>query len=220
MNKFRAYLTRCLNAQYESTEESGDYAIQREGDILYLCFQWSNGKEDWKNNFDFPAKPYSDMGIKWYCHRGFLRVWKAIKPHICDAVHDMSVKKIVVIGYSHGAAIATLAHEYVWYEREDLRESLEGYGFGCPRCYWGRMKPELEERWANFYPIRNIDDIVTHVPPAIFGFRHVSPVMEIGYKGQYKFDMKKTPLSKKLPCTYAHYPEEYLKNLGGEDECF
>ena len=50
MNKFRAYLTRCLNAQYEITEESGDYAIQREGDILYLCFQWSNGKEDWKNN--------------------------------------------------------------------------------------------------------------------------------------------------------------------------
>ena len=43
MNKFREYLTRCLNAQYEITEESGDYAIQREGDILYLCFQWSNG---------------------------------------------------------------------------------------------------------------------------------------------------------------------------------
>ena len=126
MNKFRAYLTRCLNAQYEITEESGDYAIQREGDILYLCFQWSNGEEDWKNNFDFPAKPYSDMGVKWYCHRGFLRVWKAIKPYICDAVHDMSVKKIVVIGYSHGAAIATLAHEYVWYEREDLRDTLEG----------------------------------------------------------------------------------------------
>ena len=160
------------------------------------------------------------MGVKWYCHRGFLRVWKAIKPYICDAVHDMSVKKIVVIGYSHGAAIATLAHEYVWYEREDLRDTLEGYGFGCPRCYWGRMKPGLKERWANFYPIRNIDDIATHVPPAIFGFRHVNPVIEVGYKGQYKFDIKKTPLSKKLPCTYAHYPEEYLKNLGGEDECF
>ena len=36
-----------------------------------------------------------------------MRVWKAIKPHITDAVHDMDVKKIVVIGYSHGAAIAT-----------------------------------------------------------------------------------------------------------------
>ena len=184
MNKLKNYLSRCLKAQYITTEESGDYSIQKEGETLYLCFQWSNGKEDWKNNFDFPVKPYSDMGIKWRCHRGFLRVWKAIKPHIADAVHDMSIKKVVVIGYSHGAAIATLAHEYVWYERPDLREELKGYGFGCPRCYWGKMKPELKERWKNFHPIRNMDDIVTHVPPSLFGFKHVNDVMEIGYKGQ------------------------------------
>lgn len=93
MNKLQSYMMRCLTAEYLATDEKGDYAIQREGDTLYLCFQWSNGREDWENNFDFPARPYSDMGIKWYCHRGFLRVWKSIKPFIADAVHDKSVKK-------------------------------------------------------------------------------------------------------------------------------
>lgn len=217
MNMMYKYFAICLAADYKKTEESGDYALLREGETLYLCFQCSNGKEDWKNNFDFPAKPYKDMGIKWYCHRGFLRVWNAIKPHIYDAVHDTTVRRIVVVGYSHGAAIATLAHEYVWYERKDLRPTLEGYGFGCPRCYWGKMKPELKERWKNFHPIRNLDDIVTHVPPSFLGFRHVNDVIEIGHKGQYKIDLKKETFTEKLPCTYAHYHKEYLKNLGGSE---
>lgn len=213
MNKLQSYMTRCLSAKYLTTDAKGDYAIQREGDTLYLCFQWSNGREDWKNNFDFPARPYSDMGIKWRCHRGFLRVWKSIKPFIADAVHDGSVKRVVVIGYSHGAAIATLAHEYVWYEREDLRDDLEGYGFGCPRCYWGRMKANLKERWKNFHPVRNLDDIVTHLPPRIFGFRHVNDVIKVGKKGQYKFTLKENDTGKKFPCTHAHYSDEYIKNL-------
>lgn len=213
MNKLQNYLLRCLNAKYSTTKESGDYAIQREGNILYLCFQWSNGKEDWKNNFDFPAKPYKDMGIEWRCHRGFLRVWKSIKPNIVSAVHDKTIRKIIVIGYSHGAAIATLAHEYVWYERGDLRDTLEGYGFGCPRCYWGKMNPKLEERWKNFYPIRNMNDIVTHLPPSFFGFRHVNKVLKVGERGQYSLEIKAVPFGKKLPCTRAHYAEEYIKNL-------
>lgn len=214
MNQLQRYMYMCLNARYKSTEESGDYALEREGNILYLCFKWSDGKQDWKNNFDFPVKPYKDMGIKWYCHRGFLRVWKAIEPYVSGAVHDEKVKRIVVIGYSHGAAIATLAHEYVWYEREDLRETLVGYGFGCPRCYWGRMRAELKERWKNFYPIRNVNDIVTFMPPSVFGFRHVNQVLKIGEKGQYGFDLRQKPFSRKIPCFIAHYPEEYMKNLG------
>lgn len=213
MNKLQSYMTRCLSAKYLTTDAKGDYAIQREGDTLYLCFQWSSGREDWKNNFDFPARPYSDMGIKWRCHRGFLRVWKSIKPFITDAVHDKSVKRVVVIGYSHGAAIATLAHEYVWYERADLRDNLEGYGFGCPRCYWGRIKASLKERWNNFHPVRNLDDIVTHLPPKIFGFRHVNDVIKVGKKGQYKLNLKEKDVGKKFPCTNAHYADEYIKNL-------
>ena len=213
MDKLKSYFLRCLNAEYIATEEGGDYAVQREGDTLYLCFQGSVEKEDWKNNFNFPAKAYSDMGEKWYCHRGFLRVWKAIRPYVAPAVHDTTVKKVIVIGYSHGAALATLAHEYVWFEREDLRDSLEGYGFGCPRCFWGFMKKALKERWKNFHPVRNMNDLITHLPPVIFGFRHVNKVVKVGKRWQYKFDFKAKPFAKKFPCIRAHYPEEYIEKL-------
>ena len=139
----------CLNVKYKTVENKGDYAIRQIGNDLYLYFEWSDGLEDWKNNFNFPAKPYKDMGIKWYCHRGFLKVWKSIEPYVKESIMKPSIKKIIIVGYSHGGAIATLCHEYVWYNRPDLRDNLYGYGFGAPRVLWGFMNNELKERWKN-----------------------------------------------------------------------
>ena len=160
MNILLDYFNKCWNAKYTHVENAGSYAVEREGSRLYLLFQKSNGTEDWKNNLDFPAVPYKDMEIPWKCHRGFLKVWKSIEPYIEKAVKDLSVKEIVVIGYSHGAAIAMLAHEYVWYHRPDLRDiGLTGLGYGAPRCYWGWIIPEdLKKRWRDFFIIRNNKD--------------------------------------------------------------
>ena len=207
MNLLNLYY-RCLRAKYTTVENQGDYAIERENDTLYLFFEWSDGKEDWINNFAFPAKPYKDMGITWYCHRGFLRVWKSIEPYLEDVIMDKTIKHIVIVGYSHGAAVATLCHEYVWFNRPDLRDKLEGYGFGCPRCFWGWfIKKELKERWANFHLVRNLNDLVTYVPPVLFGFRHINKVIKIGTKG--KFKVRKS----KLKCVDAHRHTNYIYSL-------
>ncbi len=174
---------RCLAAQYIDVENSASYALEREGDHLHLLFQWSRGKNDWENNLDFPARPYRDMGKTWYCHRGFLRVWRSVRPYLHDAVHDPSVNCITVTGYSHGAALAALAHEYVWFERPDLRGGgIRGFGFGAPRVYWGLcMDPDLRQRWLDFTVVRNGKDIVTYLPPIILGYRHVGRILQIGH---------------------------------------
>lgn len=213
MKKLVDLFTKCLIANYIHTENDGDYALEEDKDTLIILFQCTNSKIDWKNNFDFPAVPYKDMDIKWRCHRGFLRVWKSIKPYIKEAIMNPKYKHIIIVGYSHGAAIATLCHEYVWFNRPDLRDNLEGYGFGCPRCYYAPfgMKKELKERWVNFHPIRNCNDIVTHVPPAIFGFRHVTKV--------WKLQNKKIIVRPyKLKCVNAHCPENILYSLDKEPE--
>ena len=57
---------RCLNAKYVHTENGGDYAIEIQDKTLYLLFQWSKGKEDWKNNFRIPAKAYKKGDNRWY----------------------------------------------------------------------------------------------------------------------------------------------------------
>ncbi len=159
---------------------------------------YRNGKRDWINNFDFPAKPYRDMKNLWFCHRGFLRVWKVIEPHVADIIMNPEIKNINIAGYSHGAAIAQLCYEYVRFNRPDIR--LTGVGYGAPRIIWGFPKKAVRERFSGFVVVRNGNDIVTHLPPAIFGFRHLKEMVRINIGPSVR------PIR-------DHYPEQYRENL-------
>jgi len=196
-----ALFTVCRRISYEQTGVSANYAIKRDGRTLYLFFQDSDGLNDWKSNLNFPAKAYKRMGkTLWFAHRGFVKVWKEIQPMLEKDIADPYFEKIVITGYSHGAAIALLCHEYVWFHRKDLRETTEGYGFGCPRVFWGIPTKRIKRRWSNFTVIRNLNDLVTHLPPAFLGYAHVSKILKIGVKGKY------TPIQ-------AHYAKNISREL-------
>lgn len=189
---------RCLNIPYYQTGKSANYAFERTRTALNIFFEGSDGDNDWRINLDFPAKAYKRMGkTVWFAHRGFLDTWKEIEKKVGDDINDKRITEITVTGYSHGAAIALLCHEYVWYNRPDIRTGLRGYGFGCPRVIWGKIP---DNRWETFTVIRNIDDAVTHLPPAALGYTHVGEMLEIGKKGRY------TPID-------AHRAENILKEL-------
>ncbi|MBQ3019740.1 MAG: lipase family protein [Clostridia bacterium] len=191
----------CLKIPYAQVGISTNYALKREKDVLYIFFQGSKGKTDWKNNLSFPAKPYKRMGKTiWFAHRGFLRVWKEIEPFLADDISDKAFRKIVIVGYSHGGALAMLCQEYVWYHRPDLRGFIEGYAFGSPRVFWGIKTYNLKKRWQGFTVIRNLDDAVTHLPPVFLGYSHVGVMLKIGKKGSY------TPIE-------AHESKNILKEL-------
>ncbi len=174
---------RCLYIPYYRTGKSANYAVERIKEKLYIYFEASDGDNDWRINLDFPAKSYKRMGkTVWFAHRGFLDTWKEIEKKVADDINDKRITEITVTGYSHGAAIALLCYEYVWYNRPDIRTVLRGYGFGCPRVIWGKIP---DDRWENFTVIRNINDAVTHLPPAALGYTHVGKMLEIGKKGRY-----------------------------------
>jgi len=189
---------RCLNIEYTTLEGGASYAIESFRGSLYIYFEHSNGSTDWKNNLDFPARCNGS-----FCyHRGFLKVWNSIKERILEHIKNPEFKEIHIIGYSHGAALAVLCYEIAYRERADIRSSLFGYGFGCPRVLWGFGRKRAKKIWSNFSVIRNINDIVTHLPFAFLGYYHIGKMLKIGKKGRYSgID--------------AHRPEYYLKELYG-----
>lgn len=192
LDKFNA----CNTAEYTHVENDGSYAVKRMGETLIIYFEHSNGCLDWWNNFDFPAKPYRAMKGLWFCHRGFLKVWKSIEPYIAYDILDHTITKIDIIGYSHGGAIAQLCYEYVKYNRPDVE--VTGVGFGSPRVLWGFAQKSVMERFAGFVIVRNGKDIVTYLPPCILGFRHIGTVLKIGKSEGLIAD---------------HYPERYQEAL-------
>ena len=197
--------------EYKQVGDSVNYAFveDKKEHTLYIYFQGSNSISDWVRNFMFPAKPYKDMDITYRVHRGFLAAWKSVEDIIIEKVKEIDKpllcyrwRHIIVVGYSHGGALAGFCHECVWFHRPDLREDgLEGYGFEAPRFYAGyKVKKELRERWEHFKVIRTNNDLVTHCPPTIFGFCHVGSLLRI--KGDTSLVKEKH-----LDCIKSHFPQ-------------
>lgn len=178
--------SRCLSIPYVSVGSSADLALDRTNDTLTIYFQHSRGEQDWQKNLNFPARAYPrSEGIAWYVHRGFLSLWQEIEPYVAALLRQERTRTIAVCGYSHGAALAALCHEYIWYHAPQQRDRLRGYGFGSPRLLWGPRPTQLLQRWEHFTVIRNLDDVVTHLPPRLLGYSHVGKLLEIGQRGAY-----------------------------------
>lgn len=191
----------CMEARYLDAENGASVAVLTRDSTLHILFQHSYGEEDWKNNLDFPAVPYRDMEEDWRCHRGFLRVWRSAEPYIAEILAQTTFERITVAGYSHGGALAVLCHEYIWFHHPDKRAHLRGVGFGAPRVIWCQSGcRRIAPRWENFTVVRNREDVITYLPPLLFGYRHMGQLLPIGKKGRYS-------------SFNAHRPENYLASL-------
>lgn len=192
------------------------YFEERPNNVLYIYFEPSHGARDWANNFDFwkldnePMVPYGEMAVEYKVHGGFLKCWKQVEDIVIEKITEPAVgypegkykwDTIVVVGYSHGGALAAFAHECCWFHRPDIRDNIWGIGFDAPRIYAGYwVKRKIKDRWKQFYVFRNGKDIVTHVPPWWFGFCHVGKMIKIGKR-------------QRVNTIDAHRPENILPSL-------
>jgi hypothetical protein len=183
--------TNCLEGPWKTAGIDTQYKIQ----YRTLYFQGSNSLIDWKSNFDFPAIPYKNQPIKWYAHRGFVWAWKLARQEILMDIEQYKVNTIV--GYSHGAALATLAHEDLWFNDK----SVITYTFGGPRVVWMPNRKILN-RWNGLTRIKVNGDIVTNLPPWLLGYKHIGIEMKTGDKHF-------------IPRIKYHELNNYMKNLDG-----
>ncbi len=152
------------------------YKLIGDDNILCLCFQGSNSDIDWKYNFRFWIKPYKNLVSTWYAHAGFVTAWKLAKDKIVEDVEaNLGNKKLIIMGYSHGASLSILAHEYFWFHNLNPLT----FAFAPARVIWLPFK-SLKKRFKDLYVIRNKGDIVTHSPPNLFGYFHVGTIKTYG----------------------------------------
>lgn len=179
----------CISGEgYVSTPYSGNYKIVYNGRTAEVYFQHSSGIWDWLSNFDFAVRPYKRMKDEWRCHRGFLRVFKGMQDEIADligtAIDAGRIDSIICVGYSHGAPLALLAVEDLCFRYGD-RVSVRGFGFGAPRVILGDLPADVELRVANYTAINVTGDLVSHLPPKLFGYRDAANVLLLASAGDY-----------------------------------
>jgi len=187
----------------ENTETQTEYRTEIKDRVLTIAFQGSTSYMDWRDNFRFLKTPYRNMDVKFRVHRGFLRKWKSVRDEIFQFLtnHRKEFDKILVLGYSQGAALALLCHEDVWYNfLEDNYMNLVTYAFACPRTFsW--MVPE--ERFETAFVFNHKRDLVANVPFRLMGYRHLENTTWIGKKEWWQI----------IPKVKYHFISPYKKAL-------
>jgi len=166
-------------------------AIFRDGSATaYVIFRCTHSTENWFENFIFAKKSlaYGNKSSKIRLHlgffldytgyvRGFIHAW--LKDH-------PDVKSVVVGGHSLGGALATLCAVDLQYNFSDRFVDENSVGcitFGSPRVGNKAFVESFNKRVPLTLRYRYANDIVTHLPPELFGFKHVATTIQLGKPG-------------------------------------
>jgi len=159
-----------------------EYAIHRDGtDTLTIVFRGTDSARDWRSNFMFAKKviPYGNAASPVRVHEGFLKAYKS--PQVRDRILPLiggHTKKVRITGHSRGAALAALCALDVHYHYPQC--CLQVLLFGCPRVGNRAFADSYNRRIFQTFNVRNGGDLVTHLPPALLGYRHVGVRLRVG----------------------------------------
>lgn len=171
----------CIAGPWETAGDNIQFRLVTEGDTLKIFFQYTDIAQtrDIINDIDFPIALYRDEPIKWYVHRGFARGFKSVVDIIAQRIVEIAPEHIYIAGYSAGGAYAALMHEWCWFHGW---ADVETWTFGAPRvCYI--LPQKVRDRFENLHRVHDFRDIVTHLPPWIFGCEHVGQSVRVGKIG-------------------------------------
>lgn len=187
--------------KYEEVGDSVNYAfVELADNSLEIYFQCTNSKIDWIRNFMFKKKVYGEFKV----HRGFLECYNSVRNIVLDKVYSKKYNEIKIIGYSHGGALCQLCLEDLVYHFPEMKEHIYGYAFESPRCI--SVKKSLRNRWENLFCTRVNNDLVTHVPPKLFGYNDLGSMIKlIGDTSLVRNNYPK--------CIKSHYPQVVIKAL-------
>lgn len=157
------------------------YFVRRAGDALQIAFRGSDSEKDWHSNLTFWKRcvPYDNTASKIRVHTGFLERYKT--PACREQLQRLitpEINRIQITGHSYGAALSVLCAVDLQYNFPD--RDIEVVLFGCPRVGNRAFQRSYNARVTKTLRVENGNDIVTKVPPALFGFHHVGARVHVG----------------------------------------
>jgi predicted lipase len=136
---------------------------------------------DFVTDFKFGKEPWPAGG---FVHRGFKEAFDCIWPKV-DSWLQAHEGRLLLTGHSLGAALAALAASSLKDKRADPMKLVT---FGSPKVGTCKFKDTLEGMPVARY--MNCCDLVTRMPPAGFGYKHVGTLCYIDRFGKIHTDSK------------------------------
>lgn len=182
---------------YEEGHTQGFFL--KDEDTKYVIILGSNELIDWWYNFAFRfmETPYKEAGVREAIkvHKGFYRSYLKAREVILHSIAND--ENIVVYGQSLGAAIATLAAIDIQYNFPEKNVSC--MTTGSPRVGNQEFVNSYNRRVPQTTRFVYGNDIVTSVPPKLFGYEHVSEEYHLGPKKRLMLSIPDHMMSRYIP---------------------
>uniref|UniRef100_A0A6B2LDZ5 Fungal lipase-type domain-containing protein n=1 Tax=Arcella intermedia TaxID=1963864 RepID=A0A6B2LDZ5_9EUKA len=161
-----------------TTDVVGFVGVDTTRNEIVVSFRGSKTIENWINDFDFIfTQPYTDQStIK--VHSGFWDSYTSISSQLVPALKARisgcpHCKRIAFVGHSLGAAVTTLAFMDIVYRHKITQPTPVIYNFGQPRVGNAAWVSWVRS-FGNATRLVQAADIVPHLPPVDFDYRHMA----------------------------------------------
>lgn len=172
------------------------------GESLLIVFRGTDSRANWVTNLTFPKRvvPYNGVNPRIRVHGGWLAAYKPVVREIIHAaVAASGARRVVVVGYSMGGALAILSAVDIQYNFPGV--SVQCATFGAPRVGNRAFRRSYNRRLPDTVRVVNGGDIVTKLPPWAFGFYHVGNLEHVGDRRGWRLSVR------------DHLPAEYVAGL-------
>jgi hypothetical protein len=160
-----------LIGEFTAPETDTQAFLVSNGEYAVLAFRGTEVTK--KTDIATDAKASKASVIEGRVHRGFAEAYKSVEAQVLKGIGKTGGLPLYITGHSLGAALATVAAQYL--ERDPvLRDQIAAcYTFGSPRV--GNREYDREFKSA-MYRVVNTTDIVTVVPLLAMGYIHIGDV--------------------------------------------
>lgn len=145
---------------------------------------------DWVTNVQVFKETWTDANPLGEVHNGFYSALSSIWDKVSDEINTLRTgnQTIWITGHSLGGALATLAAATLELQNPHLRVGGV-YTFGQPRIANQEFSKNYNKQLKNItFRCVNNNDVVTRVPPQIFGYSHVGKLMYFDVDGKLRSD--------------------------------
>ena len=168
-----------------------------------VVFRGTDEWRDWNENrkvlfTSFGPKEKNSLKVPWHLdhlvkvHRGFNYLvfgagrFQKLTDALERARRENPGYRVIFTGHSLGAACATIAGAYMAWSMPDCEVSVITYG--APRVGNAAFKEWIEDvDNISIWRFAHQDDIITRLPPAFIGYRHVGHLIHLEQEGTHAY---------------------------------
>jgi hypothetical protein len=154
---------------------TGFIATDTTNKLIVLSFRGSSSIRNWITNIEFPVV-ITDICATCSASLGFWTSWLEARKNVLSAIASAKQQypdyKVVATGHSLGGALASLAAAAM----RSQGQAVDLYTYGQPKVGLEGLSRYLSKPgMGETYRVAHKNDPVPKLPPALLGYRHISP---------------------------------------------